>query len=72
MKVLAAALGLPPDVPRRSDNLDITDWFDEVETGNVATSGGLWRDDLDAAFHVALYLRGAQFSIQRSCPMRYV
>lgn len=72
MQTLAAALELPQDVPRRSDNLDITDWFDEIEAGNVSTSDGPWRHSPDAAFYTAMYLRGAQFSIQRSCPMRYI
>lgn len=72
MEALATVLGLPPDVPRRSDNLDITDWFDEVEAGSVSVPGGRWREDLDAAFHVAVYLRGAEFSVRRLAPLRYV
>ncbi|HZM75543.1 MAG TPA: hypothetical protein VFC19_07435 [Candidatus Limnocylindrales bacterium] len=33
---------------------------------------GAWRDDPDAAYYVAIYLRAAQFSLRRGCPMRYV
>jgi len=73
MKTVAADLDLPIEqVPRRSDNLDIGTWFDDVETGDAQAPQGLWRDDPDAAYYVAVYLRAAQFSLRRSCPMRYV
>ncbi len=72
MTTLAHLLDLPPQVPRRSDDLDITIWFDEVQSGGVAAPSGAWRDDLDTAFYVALFLRAAEFSIRRSCPMRYI
>jgi hypothetical protein len=55
-----------------SDNLDITGWFDEVGAGDVPAPGGSWRDDLDCSFYVAMYLRAAEFSIKRSCPMYYI
>jgi hypothetical protein len=72
MTALADQVGLPALVPRRSDNLDITDWFDEVEAGTVDVPSGRWLDDLDTAFYIAMFLRAAEFSIHRSCPMRYV
>ena len=72
MKTLADLVELPPLVPRRSDNLNITDWFDEIEAGTVDVPAGPWRDDLDTAFYIAMFLRAAEFSIHRSCPMRYV
>jgi hypothetical protein len=73
MTALADWVRLPAAlVPRRSDSLDITAWFDEVEAGTVGVPSGPWLRDLDTAFYVAMFLRAAEFSIQRSCPMRYV
>jgi hypothetical protein len=72
MTTLAELVGLPSLVPRRSDNLDITEWFDEVEAGTVDVPAGRWCEDLNTAFYIAMFLRAAEFSIRRSCPMRYV
>jgi hypothetical protein len=72
MTQLAELIELPSQVPSRSDNLDITDWFDDVEAGSVTAPSGAWRQDMDTAFYVALFLRAAEFSIRRSCPMRYI
>jgi len=70
---LAAELALPPEVPEMCDNLDLTNWFlDGAAEELSATAPGLWSEHLDAAFYVALYLRAAQHSLRRGCPMTYV
>ncbi|WP_405670105.1 hypothetical protein [Streptomyces sp. NBC_01530] len=70
---LAAAVELPVDViPAACDNLDLTMWFLEGPAKEVAAARpGPWSEDLDAAFYVALYLRAAQHSLRRGCPMVY-
>ncbi|MFF1721153.1 hypothetical protein [Streptomyces sviceus] len=70
---LARALGLPVDeIPEACDNLDLTMWFLDGEAQRVAAARpGPWAEDLDAAFYVALYLRAAQHSLRRGCPMVY-
>ncbi|MEU2423460.1 hypothetical protein ABZ619_20965 [Streptomyces sp. NPDC007851] len=70
---MAAAIQLPLDViPEACDNLDLTMWFLEGEAEEAATTHpGPWAEDLDAAFYVALYLRAAQHSLRRGCPMTY-
>ncbi|SFN42180.1 hypothetical protein SAMN04487980_1019127 [Streptomyces sp. cf124] len=71
---LAAAVELPTaEVPEMCDNLDLTMWFlDGPAKRLAATRPGPWADDLDMAFYVALYLRAAQHSIRRACPIVYV
>ncbi|MFE2153935.1 hypothetical protein ACFXJO_27500 [Streptomyces lavendulae] len=67
---LAAAIGLPADVPMACDNLDLTMWFlDGAAQELAATRPGPWSEDLATAFYVALYLRAAQHSIRRGCPL---
>ncbi|MFD6421151.1 hypothetical protein [Streptomyces sp. NPDC060198] len=70
---LAEAVGLPDEVPGTSDNLELTSWFrdEEVEERSTAAAvrPGRWSEDLDTAFYVALYLRAAQHSIRRGCPI---
>ncbi|OIJ68967.1 hypothetical protein [Streptomyces mangrovisoli] len=67
---LAAAIELPAEVPEMCDNLDLTFWFREGEAEALAAKRpGPWSEDLDAAFYVALYLRAAQHSIRRGCPI---
>lgn len=70
---MAEAIRLPLDViPEACDNLDLTMWFLEGEAEVAATTRpGPWAEDLDAAFYVALYLRAAQHSLRRGCPMTY-
>ncbi|TXS43232.1 hypothetical protein EAO75_31365 [Streptomyces sp. uw30] len=70
---LAAAVELPSDeIPATSDNLELTSWFlDGQAKGTAASRPGRWGDDLDAAFYVAVYLRAAQHSIRRGCPIVY-
>ncbi|MGW2831029.1 hypothetical protein [Streptomyces sp. NPDC001286] len=69
---LAAVIGLPAEVPDTSENLALTFWFLEGEAEELAaTRPGLWSEDLDTAFYVALYLRAAQFSLRYGCPMTY-
>lgn len=69
---LAAAVELPPETPEMCDNLDLTMWFlDGAAKELAATRSGPWTDDLDTAFYVALYLRAAQHSIRRGCPIVY-
>ncbi|QYX78697.1 hypothetical protein [Streptomyces akebiae] len=71
---LAAAVELPTaEVPAMCDNLDLTLWFlDGAAKTLAATRPGPWAEDLDTAFYVALYLRAAQHSIRRGCPIVYV
>ncbi|MGI5460442.1 hypothetical protein ACQEWB_46200 [Streptomyces sp. CA-249302] len=70
---LAAAVELPVDeIPAACDNLDLTFWFLEGAAEKLAAvRPGPWAEDLDAAFYVALYLRAAQHSLRRGCPMVY-
>ncbi|MEU9127989.1 hypothetical protein AB0D08_07725 [Kitasatospora sp. NPDC048540] len=69
---LAAAVGLPAEVPQMCDNLDLTNWFlDGTAQELAAVRPGPWGADLDAAFYVALFLRAAQHSIRRGCPLVY-
>ncbi|MEU0031565.1 hypothetical protein [Streptomyces sp. NPDC006335] len=70
---LAGAVGLPVDeIPEACDNLDLTMWFLDGPVKDVAAARpGPWADDLDAAFYVALYLRAAQHSLRRGCPIVY-
>ncbi|WP_330291136.1 hypothetical protein [Streptomyces sp. NBC_00576] len=69
---LATAVALPPEVPEMCDNLDLTSWFMDGTAEKVsATAPGPWSEDLDASFYVALYLRAAQHSLRRRCPMVY-
>ncbi|MET7689291.1 hypothetical protein ABZT06_15180 [Streptomyces sp. NPDC005483] len=70
---LAEAVRLPLDaIPEACDNLDLTMWFLDGEAERVAaTRTGPWTEDLDAAFYVALYLRAAQHSLRRGCPIVY-
>ncbi|MFG2937155.1 hypothetical protein [Streptomyces sp. NPDC048282] len=70
---LATAVGLPVDViPEACDNLDLTMWFLEGQAEETAAARpGPWGEDLDAAFYVALFLRAAQHSLRRGCPMTY-
>ncbi|MEI5524809.1 hypothetical protein WB401_14475 [Streptomyces brasiliscabiei] len=70
---LAAAVALPPETPEMCDNLDLTTWFLDGDAKRLAaTRPGPWADDLDTAFYVALYLRAAQHSLRRGCPIVYV
>ncbi|PWI13826.1 hypothetical protein DI272_06430 [Streptomyces sp. Act143] len=68
---LADAVGLPVDaIPVACDNLDLTTWFlDGPAKETAAARPGPWAEDLDAAFYVALFLRAAQHSLRRGCPI---
>ncbi|MEV0906736.1 hypothetical protein [Streptomyces hokutonensis] len=69
---LAAALELPAEVPEATENLALTFWFLEGEAEELAaTRPGRWSEDLDTAFYVALYLRAAQHSLRKGCPITY-
>lgn len=70
---LARAVELPADaIPVACDNLDLTDWFlDGPAKETAAARPGPWGEDLDVAFYVALYLRAAQHSLRRGCPIVY-
>lgn len=70
---LAEAVELPTDrIPAASDNLELTSWFlDGQAKETAAARPGRWCDDLDVSFYVALYLRAAQHSIRRGCPIVY-
>ncbi|MFF5493817.1 hypothetical protein [Streptomyces aquilus] len=67
---LAAAIGLPPMLPVSPTNLDLTRWFLDGQAAETAAARpGPWAEDLDTAFYVALYLRAAQHSLRRGCPI---
>jgi hypothetical protein len=69
---LATAIGLPPMLPVSSTNLDLTNWFlDGQAERTAAARPGPWAEDLAAAFYVALYLRAAQHSLRRGCPITF-
>lgn len=70
---LAEAVRLPLDeIPETCDNLDLTFWFLEGDAERVAAARpGPWSEDLDAAFYIAVYLRAAQHSLRRGCPIVY-
>lgn len=69
---LAAALELPVEIPEMSGNLALTFWFLEGEAEEfAAASPGRWSENLDTAFYVSLYLRAAQHSLRRGCPLTY-
>ncbi|MFF6903708.1 hypothetical protein [Streptomyces hydrogenans] len=66
---LATAIDLPPETPATCDNLDLSRWFRRQAKGLATTRTGPWTKDLDTAFYVALFLRAAQHSIRRGCPI---
>ncbi|MEY9944316.1 hypothetical protein [Kitasatospora sp. GAS1066B] len=67
---LASAVELPPEVPAMCDNLELSIWFMDGSAKELAAARpGRWSEDLDAAFYVALYLRAAQHSLRRGCPL---
>ncbi|MFI2291958.1 hypothetical protein [Streptomyces niveus] len=67
---LAAAIDLPPETPATCDNLDLSMWFRSGAAKELAGNRpGPWSVDLDRAFYVALFLRAAQHSIRRGCPI---
>ncbi|MER7728062.1 hypothetical protein [Streptomyces sp. NPDC096323] len=69
---LATAIELPAETPRMCDNLDLTIWFREGAAKELAAARpGPWARDLDAAFYVALFLRAAEHSVRRGCPIVY-
>lgn len=70
---LATAVALPPEVPKTSDNLDLTIWFLDGQAKDLAQlRPGPWSTDLDAAFYVGLFLRAAQHSLRRGAPLIYI
>ncbi|MEW2586981.1 hypothetical protein [Streptomyces virginiae] len=66
---LAAAIDLPAETPATCDNLDLSMWFRHQAKELTTTRTGQWTEDLDTAFYVALFLRAAQHSIRRGCPI---
>ncbi|MGW4163470.1 hypothetical protein [Streptomyces sp. NPDC004788] len=66
---LAAAIDLPGETPATCDNLDLSTWFRRRAKDLATTCTGPWTKDLDTAFYVALFLRAAQHSIRRGCPI---
>ncbi|MEU6622033.1 hypothetical protein ABZ926_14870 [Streptomyces litmocidini] len=66
---LAAAIELPAETPATCDNLDLSTWFRHQAKELATTRTGPWTKDLDTAFYVALFLRAAQHSIRRGCPI---
>lgn len=70
---LATAVDLPTAaIPEMCDNLQLTEWYMDGPARALATTHPApWSEDLDAAFYMALYLRAAQHSRRRACPMTY-
>ncbi|MFJ4585449.1 hypothetical protein [Streptomyces echinatus] len=66
---LAATIDLPAETPATCDNLDLSTWFRHQANELAITRTGPWSRDLDTAFYVALFLRAAQHSIRRGCPI---
>lgn len=66
---LAAAIDLPAETPATCDNLYLSTWFRHRAKDLAATRTEPWTKDLDTAFYVALFLRAAQHSIRRGCPI---
>ncbi|MFF3518904.1 hypothetical protein [Streptomyces sp. NPDC002573] len=66
---LAAAIDLPSETPATCDNLDLSMWFRHRATKLAITRTGAWSEDLETAFYVALFLRAAEHSIRRGCPI---
>ncbi|MFF3559741.1 hypothetical protein ACFYXS_06880 [Streptomyces sp. NPDC002574] len=66
---LAAAIDLPAETPATCDNLDLSTWFRHEAKELAITRTGPWTKDLDTTFCVALFLRAAQHSIRRGCPI---
>ncbi|MFJ7631651.1 hypothetical protein ACIQZN_34875, partial [Streptomyces sp. NPDC097595] len=66
---LAAAIDLPAETPATCDNLDLSTWFRHQAMEPATTRTGPWTKDQDTAFYVALFLRAAQHSIRRGCPI---
>lgn len=69
---LAAVLELPAELPDPHGPLVLTCWFlDGGAQRLAARSTAPWSTDLDAAFHVALYLRAAQYALRHGRPVAY-
>lgn len=67
---LASAIDLPGEVPLACDSHGLEMWFREQAVEVAQARPGPWSTGLDAAFYVALYLRAAEHSLRRGCPMR--
>ncbi|WP_405003063.1 hypothetical protein OHV13_00580 [Kitasatospora purpeofusca] len=68
---LAELLALPPGIPEHCDNLEINCWFEDHAAAAAAASPGPWTEDLDIAFHAALFLRAAEYTLRRGRPLSY-
>ncbi|MFD9034161.1 hypothetical protein ACFVZW_23910 [Streptomyces sp. NPDC059567] len=69
---LASVIELPAETPETCGNLDLTMWFmNGAAKGSAAVRTRAWSKDLDTAFYVVLFLRAAQHSIRRGCPVVY-
>ncbi|MFB8392699.1 hypothetical protein [Streptomyces yangpuensis] len=66
---LAAAIDLPAETPATCDDLALSTWFTHRAMELATTHAGPWIKDLDTTFYVALFLRTAQHSIRRRCPI---
>ena len=69
MRRLADIIGLPDDVPATCENLDVSQWFAEVEWAERPVAPGRWRRDLPGAFSVAMHLRGAEYALRTGRPL---
>jgi hypothetical protein len=68
---LAVLIGLPDEVPEACGSHDLRLWFEAEAPAVAARRPGPWSADMDTAFYVALFLRAAQYSIRRGCPIVY-
>ncbi|MFE2410074.1 hypothetical protein ACFXDE_17235 [Kitasatospora sp. NPDC059408] len=68
---LAEVLGLPPGIPATSENLFLNSWFADRAQAAAALHPGPWTEDLDAAFHVTVHLRAAEFVLRTGRPVTY-
>ncbi|WP_380286434.1 hypothetical protein [Kitasatospora purpeofusca] len=68
---LAELLALPPGIPEHCDNLEIGHWFDGQAAAAATAFPGRWTEDLDVAFHAALFLRAAEYTLRRGRPLAY-
>ncbi|MFJ8436321.1 hypothetical protein ACIQ9P_33975 [Kitasatospora sp. NPDC094019] len=68
---LADLLALPPGIPEHCDNLEIGRWFDTRAAAVAAVSPGPWTADLDTAFHAAVFLRAAEYTLRSGRPLAY-
>lgn len=68
---LAGVLGLPAGIPASSENLRLNSWFTDEARAAAELHPGPWTQDLDAAFHVTVFLRAAEYVLRTGRPVTY-